>query len=123
MIRKLFLLSLVSLLFSGCAFDVANRYYAEERYPPKPVESVEILYEEPAGQYQVIADFQSKGENAEDIRRKAAQIGADAVIVQRLGGVYGNGEEWAKEEGWTKKYYKRIAGTAINYNHEKGNKK
>jgi uncharacterized protein YbjQ (UPF0145 family) len=50
----------------------------------------------------------------EDMRRKAAQIGADAVIVSTLGGLYAIGEEWAGSDshGHT---YSRITGTAIKY--------
>ena len=36
----------------------------------------------------VIADFQSRGENAKAMQKKAAKIGADAVIVVYLGGYY-----------------------------------
>jgi hypothetical protein len=104
------------LLAVGCTSDVANRYYAGEKYAPKPIDQVEVLYKEPSRPYVVIADFQSRGEDAEDMRKKAADIGADAVIVTYLGGTYGNNEKWSKESSmWTKDRYSRISGTAIRY--------
>ena len=109
------LLLLVAGCLAGCASDVANRYYASEKYPAKPVDQVEVLQQEPSRPYDVIADFQSRGEDAQDMRRKAARIGADAVIVTRLGGVYGNGEQWSEERQFTRKSYSRITGTAIRY--------
>ena len=43
----------------------------------------------------MIADFQSRGESPEAVRKKAADIGADAVIISILGGYYSRSEEWA----------------------------
>ncbi|MBU2537719.1 MAG: hypothetical protein KKH22_04720 [Proteobacteria bacterium] len=116
---KTLLLSLLfSLLVFGCAQDVANRYYLAERYPEKSIEEVEILYEKPSRPFIVIADFQSRGEDAHDMRKKAARIGADAVIVSHLGGYVSTGEQWAKQQEHTS-YYSRIAATAIKYTKEK----
>lgn len=106
---------LFTMLACGCASDVANRYYLSEKYPAKPVSEVEVLREEPSRPYFVIADFQSRGEDAEDMRKKAAAVGADAVIVSYLGGVYGNAEQWPKEQQRTKSKYSRVAGTAIKF--------
>jgi hypothetical protein len=104
------------LCVMGCASDIANRYYAAEKYPAKPIDQVQVLYDEPSRPYTVIADFQSRGEDANDMREKAAAIGADAVIVTYLGGTYGNSEEWAEETNKrTMKRYRRITGTAIRY--------
>ena len=61
-----------------------------------------------------MADFQSRGESPEDIRKKAALIGADAVIIATIGGLYDRSTEWAgtdKESGT----YTHITGTAILY--------
>lgn len=105
---------LVLVLFSGCATDVANRYYGAQRYPPKDPKEVELLWQRPTRQFIVIADFQSRGEKPETMRKRAAKIGADAVIVVTLGGLYDWGEEWAdsdKQAGT----YTRITGTAIRY--------
>ena len=109
-------LSLLSsiMLLTSCATDVANRYYGTVRYPPKNLQEVEILWQKPTRDFFVIADFQSRGEGPEAIREKAAQIGADAVIISILGGYYSRSEEWASydSQGNT---YSRITGTAIKY--------
>jgi hypothetical protein len=99
------------LIFGGCASDVANRYYVEERYPAKAPSEVELLWKSPNRSFVVIADFQSRGESPEDMREKAAKIGADAVIVALLGGD-ATGSQWATSESRT---YSRITGTAIKF--------
>jgi hypothetical protein len=105
---------LICLMMIGCASDVANRYYGAATYPPKSQSEVEILSTSPSRPYVVIADFQSRGETPEDIQLKAAQIGADAVIVTLLGGKYDLGEQWASHDGMANTY-SRIVGTAIRY--------
>jgi hypothetical protein len=116
MIRKPSILSFVVLacMLAGCATDVANRYYGAERYPAKDPNEVEILRQRPSREFTVIADFQSRGESPEAVRRKAAKIGADAVIISILGGYYDTSEQWAESDrqGNT---YSRITGTAIKY--------
>ncbi len=102
------------LLFAGCATDVANRYYSDVHYPSRPVEEVEILKKEPSRPYTVIADFQARGETAQDMRRLAAKIGADAVIVTFLGGFYNSGDQWAGLDSQNQTY-SRIVGTALKY--------
>ena len=105
----------VALLLAGCAgTDVANRYYAPEKYPPKDPKDVELLSQRPERDFVVIADFQSRGESPEAMRTRAAKIGADAIIVVILGGYYYTGDEWAGKDskGST---YTRITGTAIRY--------
>ncbi len=113
-IACLAMLTLMLYLLSSCASDVANRYYGKTTYPPKQPNEVEILRECPTRPYDVIADFQSRGETPEDMRRKAAKIGADAVIVSMLGGYYAIGEEWAGSDSYGHTY-SRITGTAIKY--------
>jgi len=103
---------LACIFMTACASDVANRYYGTVKYPSKKPADVELLRTVPARDYVVLADFQSRGETPEDLRKKAADIGADAVIVSILGGLYSPGEEWAGSEGTT---YSRIVGTAIRY--------
>jgi hypothetical protein len=103
---------LLCILMTACATDVANRYYGTVKYPPKNPAEVQLLRQAPTKDYVVIADFQSRGESPEAIRRKAADIGADAVIVSILGGRYSRSEEWAGSEATT---YSRITGTAIRY--------
>ena len=101
------------LLLSSCASDVANRYYATEHYPPKKTKEVEVLFKNPTRSYEVIADFQARDAGVATMRRQAAKIGADAVIVSRLGGRFSG--EWADEKNWSNETYSRVTGTAIKY--------
>jgi adenine/guanine phosphoribosyltransferase-like PRPP-binding protein len=103
---------LLCALLGGCASDVANRYYGLAKYPPKDPSEVELLWKRPERDFVVIADFQSRGETAEAIREKAARIGADAVIIAVLGGLYSG--QWAGENKYADTY-SRITGTAIKY--------
>ena len=107
-------LLLFLMFITACATDVANRYYGTMRYEPKDPKEVEILWKKPNRDFVVIADFQSRNESPEAIRKKAAKIGADAVIVSILGGHYSYSEEWAGSDRY-KKTYSRITGTAIKY--------
>jgi hypothetical protein len=102
------------LLAAGCASDVANRYYVSEKFPEREVKDVELLRARPTREYVVIADFQSRGESPESIRKKAAKVGADAVIISLLGGQYSLSEQWAGD-GRRSDTYTRITGTAIRY--------
>ena len=101
-------------LLTGCATDVANRYYGTQQYPPKNPKEVELLRQRPTREFIVIADFQSRGEGPEAMRKRAAKIGADAVIVAILGGYYDLGEQWAGNDKFSGTYT-RITGTAIKY--------
>lgn len=113
--NRLFFWSLTfALLTSGCASDVANRYYAAQRLPPRPLTEVQILWQKPARSFTVLADFQSRGESPEDMRKKGAGIGADAVIVSLLGGNYSLKEEWADKDRQSHTY-SRITATAIKF--------
>lgn len=103
-----------ALVLASCASDVANRYYAGQKYPAKAPGEVQILWEAPSRPHKVIADFQSRGESPDDLRNRAAAIGADAVIVSLLGGTYSLKEQWASEDRYSKTY-SRITGTAIKY--------
>jgi hypothetical protein len=111
-IRLLVLLS--ALWLSACATDVANRYYAPTTYPPKQPVQVEVLRQAPTRPYEVIADFQSRGDSVKAVQKKAAMIGADAVIISTLGGYYELGEQWASNDAQSNTYT-RICGTAIRY--------
>jgi hypothetical protein len=104
----------LAVLFAGCATDVANRYYATEKYPSRDPKQVELLWQNPQRQYVVIADFQARGESPEGMRKWAAKIGADAVIVSILGGYYDRSTEWAGQDKQNNSY-SRITGTAIKY--------
>lgn len=106
--------SLISIcLLSACAQDVASRYYASQNFPAKQASEVELLWKSPQRKYIVIADFQSRGESPDDMRAKAAKVGADAVIVQLLGGLATFDEFPSLEKQHTS--YSRITGTAIRY--------
>jgi len=113
-IKTLILLFFILSLF-GCATDVANRYYSSERYPPKSKEDVLILDSKPTRAFIVIADFQSRGESNSDLQKKAADIGADAVIISHVGGYYSRSEEWAGSDRYKEEYYDHILGTAIKF--------
>ena len=107
-------LLITCLLLCGCASDVANRYYSSIKYPSKAPELVEILDSKPDRKFEVIADFQSRGESGKSLQKKAAELGADAVIVTTLGGYYSRNEEWASEDRH-KDSFSRIIGSAIIY--------
>jgi hypothetical protein len=110
------LMGISVLLFClvGCVSDEANRYYLRERLPPKNVKDVEVLREEPNRPYVVIADLQASGASFEYMRKKAARIGADAVILVPIGGWYSPGEVWAGKDRHSDTYT-RLTGTAIKY--------
>lgn len=102
------------ILSDGCVTDQAHRYYASERFPPRPKEEVEVFSEIPSEPYEVIADFQARGASVRYMQKKAAEIGADAVIVGMYGGYRAKSDEWASEDKYAKTYT-RITGTAIRY--------
>ena len=111
--KAIILLFFILLLFGCVVTDVANRYYASEQYPPKNKEDVLILDSKPTKPFIVIADFQSRGESASDLQEKAANIGADAVIISHVGGRYSLSEEWASQDRYANEYHDHILGTAI----------
>ena len=115
-VRVIHTLAAVAAVFvlAGCAVDVANRYYAAGKYPPKPPGQVQILHRNPTRPFEVIADFQSKFESPEAVRDKAAQIGADAVIISTPGGRYLTTDAWASNDSLASSG-SRICGTAIVY--------
>lgn len=107
-------LILICLLLTSCTSDQAARYYLDERFPAKSPEDVEVLRDAPSRKYVVIADFQARGANVDYMRREAAKIGADAVIVGMFGGLRDKDEQWASEDRHANSY-SRITGTAIKY--------
>ena len=102
------------VLLIGCASDQASRIYITEKLPPKEANQVEILRVSPTRPYEVIADFQSRGESPQDMQRRAAAIGADAVIVVIAGGYRARSDEAAGQDTQGDAY-SRIMGTAIRY--------
>lgn len=103
-----------SVVASGCVTDQAHRYYANSRFPSRPFEEVEVLYEAPSWNYEVIADFQARGASVKYMQKKAAKIGADAVIVGKYGGYRAKSDEWASDNTYGR-WYSRITGTAIKH--------
>lgn len=98
----------------GCVSDEANRYYSTERFPPKNEADVELLATAPDRPYEVIADFQARGASPSYMRRQAAKIGADAIIVGMFGGLRAKSDKWAGQDSQNESYT-RISGSAIRY--------
>jgi hypothetical protein len=114
-----FILVMFSCLFlSGCATDVAGRYYANEKYPTKKTSEVEVLRAEPSRPYETIAEFQANNASFNYMRKRAAKIGADAVIVVPAGGWYSQNEVWAGNDSHSNSYT-RLIGVAIRYKDNK----
>jgi len=110
----LLLTGALALALCSCAEDVANRYYAAQTYAAKPAKDVELLFRAPARPFTVIADLQSRNESPQGMRKRAAKIGADAVIVTGLGGYSDLGQEWAGHDSQSNTYT-RLVGSAIKY--------
>jgi len=98
----------------ACASDQASRYFLSEKLAPRSVEQVVLLNAAPARRYEIIAEFQARGSSPETMRKKAAEVGADAVIVVLAGGYRATSSEWASDATYSS-YYTRIIGTAIRY--------
>lgn len=105
---------LAALVVAGCASDVANRYYADVKYPARPYLQVEVFTNAPTRPYVVIADFQGRGESQLDLRKQAAKIGADAIIITHIGGYYSSADQWAGQDSESHTY-SHIVGTALKY--------
>ncbi len=115
---KLITLIILGLSLVGCSSDIANRCYKCGKFPPKNKEEVLILDSKPTRPFDVIADFQSRGETPSDLQEKAAAIGADAVIVSHVGGFYSRDEEWASQDRYKGEFHDHILGTAIKFKEE-----
>jgi len=113
-IRPFLIAAVAAGFLAGCTSDVANRYYSSEHFPPRDPTTVEILSDPPTRAYEVIADFQSRGDTPKSLQEKAAEIGADAVIVVQLGGYVQYNAEWARQQDYHSPY-DHIIGTAIKY--------
>ena len=117
--RKFMMTGIFALLFCqiGCVSDEANRYYLKEKLPSKKISEVEVLREEPKRPYTVIADFQACNASMKHMQKRAAEVGADAVIVVPAGGWYSRNEVWADNDKQSNSYH-RLIGTAILYKTE-----
>jgi hypothetical protein len=102
------------LVFFGCASDVANRYYSDIKYPARPLDQVDVFTNAPSRAYVVIADFQGRNQSSQDLRKQAAKIGADAIIISYIGGAYNSRDQWAGHDS-QRNTYTHIIGTALKY--------
>jgi len=105
---------LIALAVAGCASDVANRYYSDVKYPTRSYNEVEVFTNAPTRSYIVIADFQGRDESPLDLRKQAAKIGADAIIISYIGGLYNSADRWAGQDSESHTY-SHIVGTALKY--------
>lgn len=118
--RNYWRFAVVSIVFGGslcqlgCASDQAARYYSGSRFDARSPEDVQIIWSKPNRPFEVIADFQARNTNAKYMQKQAAKIGADAVIVSKLGGYRSSSDQWAGEDKLAKSF-SRITGTAIRY--------
>ena len=83
----------------------------------KNIKEVEVLWETPPRPYVVIADLQASHVTVKQMQKRAAEIGADAVIVTLTGGWYSESEIWTENDRYSKSY-RGLIGTAIKYKKE-----
>ena len=107
----------ICLFITGCVTGEANRYYLREKLPAKNINEVEVLKGKPSRPYIVIADFQASQITIKQMQKRAAEIGADAVIVIPTGGWYSRDEVWADNDRYSNSY-SGLIGTAIKYKTE-----
>ena len=113
--NKLIMLIFFSFLFlCGCVSGEANRYYLKQKFPARSHKDVEIFREKPSREYVVMADFQVSRGTFKHLQKRAAGIGADAVIVTCTGGWYSTSEVWADKDRYSDTCTGLI-GTAIKY--------
>ncbi|MFH1900838.1 MAG: hypothetical protein ABIK26_01145 [Candidatus Omnitrophota bacterium] len=110
-------ISVICLFLTGCVIGEANRYYLKEKLSVKDIKEVEVLREAPPRPYIIIADFQASQITVKQMRKRAAEIGADAVIIIPVGGWYSRSEVWAGDDKYSNSYTGLI-GTAIKYKTE-----
>ena len=127
-LQKFKMIGIIFFLFCeiGCISDEANRCYLKEPLPTKQVSEVQILREAPQKPYDVIADMQAGNTyfwffvwatSPKYMQKRAAEVGADAVIVVSAGGDYSTSEVWAGKDRHSDSQ-SRIMGTAIKYKAE-----
>jgi len=112
-LKLCFVTTVLLIGLAGCVTDKAYRIYVPAgTYPAKALDEVLILSTKPDRDYVVLADLQARGGADKKFRKIAAQLGADAVIVSRLGG-FANGVTWAGDTGGGS--YSRMVGIVIKY--------
>jgi hypothetical protein len=105
----LLLIPLAICVLGGCT---STQVVTDRKYPPVPVGSVQVLYQEPQRPYETIAfmhrlsgiEHPATGDVA-TLREDAAELGADAVIVTNTHGMsfYQYAEASLKAIKWTTK--------------------
>lgn len=70
---------LAGSILSGCVAPSYSRVYI--KYPPTSPAAIEILRSKPAREFVLVADTQMHGPSKAQVRKWAASVGADAVIV------------------------------------------
>lgn len=111
--KKVIIAGFLSVALSGCVSDQAYRtYISKGTYPAKTISEVAVLYNKPGRDFVVLADLQARGDAVASFRKVAADLGADAIIVSKLGG-YASDSTWAGSPDGAS--YSRIVGTVIKY--------
>jgi hypothetical protein len=111
--KRVFLLLLgVTIVFSACTTWGSKMAMGDQRYPSVKTEHVVILFDKPTRPYKEIGLvsslggwYASDGDNYHKMQMAAAQLGADAVIVQSQ-------SPQAQRDYWQ---YPKTTGTAIKY--------
>jgi hypothetical protein len=101
------LIALISMWITGCGSTIP---VSGHQYPPVPVDSVQMLYQEPKRPYEVIPLVGTVGgvrplvADIGGLRKEAAQVGADAVIVTEAKNtsMFGRPSASGKAIKWTK---------------------
>ena len=91
-----------------------TRYGLSQPFAPRDPQEVEVLWEKPAEAYTVIGHFRSRGNNPKSLQKRAAKIGANAVIVTPLDVVSAKTDRQYRmpQPSFS---HPRIAGEAIRY--------
>ena len=101
-------------LLAGCRTDEAARYYGTERYPPRLVSEVQVFTAKPDRDFTVIADIQAYNVSPDHMRRRAAEVGGDGVILVRGGGYASSDQVWASDDRFSHTYH-RLLATVIKF--------
>lgn len=91
--RCLALLILASVI-CACTFSRVNLQVSDIKYPPKNPSAVQVFYEPPKVPYKEIGVVSAEtmwtiGAAIEAMREKAAEVGADAIIIRQTSAASG----------------------------------